>query len=129
MLTKITHITVFVTNQDEALAFYKKLGFTVHTDAQFGTMRWLTLHLPEQKDVELILMLAESEAEKALVGKQGADKPVISFETTDCYKDYEQLKIAGVLFTEEPAQQPWGIAVGFKDLYGNVLYMAQTITQ
>src|SRR3989304_4171152 len=104
MFTKITHITMFVHNQDEALAFYQKLGFVVHTDAMFGPMRWLTLHLPEQKDTELVLMLAETAQEKALVGAQGALKPFISFETTDCQKDYERLKVAGVKFTEEPAK-------------------------
>jgi hypothetical protein len=36
-----------------------------------------------------------------------------------------QLKVAGVLFTEAPAQHGWGIAVGFKDLYGNGLYIPQ----
>src|SRR3990167_73002 len=113
MLTKITHITLFVPNQDEALDFYNKIGFQVHTDAMFGTMRWLTLHLPEQKDTELVLMLAESKEEKALVGKQAAKKPVISFESTDCYKDYERLKAAGVKFAEAPAKHEWGIAVGF----------------
>lgn len=127
MIAKITHITMFVTNQDDALAFYKKLGFTVHTDAQFGPMRWLTLHLPSQKDMELVLMLAESPEEKALVGKQAALKPLISFETTDCQADYEKLKAAGVEFPEAPAEQPWGISVGFMDLYGNALYMCQTI--
>ncbi len=125
MITKITHITLFVHNQDDALNFYKKLGFVVHTDSQFGSMRWLTLHAPEQKDMELVLMQAETEAEKELVGKQAAEKPLISFESSDCHKDYQMLKNAGVEFAEEPAQQPWGISVGFNDLYGNALYMCQ----
>jgi Glyoxalase/Bleomycin resistance protein/Dioxygenase superfamily. len=125
MLTKITHITLFVDNQDDALIFYKKLGFMVHTDVMFGAMRWLTLYLPEQKDTELVLMQAETTQEKALVGKQATGKPFISFQSTDCHKDYERLKAAGVLFTEAPAQHGWGIAVGFKDLYGNGLYIHQ----
>lgn len=125
MITKITHITVFVHDQDAALSFYKKLGFVVHTDAQFGSMRWLTLHLPEQKDMELVLMKAETDLEKELVGKQAAEKPLISFETSDCHADYARLKEAGVEFAGEPEQQPWGISVGFKDLYGNALYMCQ----
>lgn len=127
MFTKITHITLFVHNQEDALNFYKKLGFTLHTDAQFGSIRWLTLNVSERKDMELVLMLAETDQEKALVGKQGASKPFITLESTDCYKDYEQLKAAGIHFDEEPAQQPWGIAVGFKDLYGNVLYICQPL--
>lgn len=125
MLTKITHITLFVENQDAALAFYQKLGFIVHTDADFGPMRWLTLCLPEQKDLELVLMKAETEAEKALVGKQAAAKPLLSFESTDCFKDYERLKNLGVLFVEEPKSQPWGIGAVLQDVDGNLIYMCQ----
>jgi catechol 2,3-dioxygenase-like lactoylglutathione lyase family enzyme len=126
MLSKITHITLYVHNQEEALSFYKKLGFLVHTDAQFDEMRWLTLHLPNQKDVELALIKAESPAEKALVGKQAAEKPFLSFETTDCEGDYKKLMALGVSFIGKPEQQPWGISVELKDLYGNRLYICQS---
>src|SRR5579862_9253829 len=128
MITKITHLTLFVTSQDDALAFYTKLGFQVHSDAMFGdNMRWLTLNLPDQADFELALMPAETAEEKALVGKQGAKKPFFCFATTDCKKDYELLKSKGVKFQQEPNEEPWGISAGFEDLYGNALYMCQEI--
>ena len=125
MFTKISHITMFVQDQEKALDFYKKLGFTIHTDAPFGPMRWLTLTLPGQKDVELVLMKAETAEEKALIGKQGGDKPFISFESNDAKKDYEMLKKMGVAGIEEPKAEPWGISFGFKDLYGNAIYVCQ----
>ncbi len=125
MLTKITHITLFVHDQDAALDFYTKLGFSIHTDAMFETMRWLTLSLPGRKDMELALLKAESETEKALVGKQAGDKPVISFESDNCLQDYEKLKALRVPGLEKPEEQPWGTSFGFKDLYGNVLYVCQ----
>jgi predicted enzyme related to lactoylglutathione lyase len=125
MITHITHITLFVAKQDDALQFYQKLGFSIHTDADFGTMRWLTLCLPGQKDVELALIKAETDEEKALVGKQAAAKPFISFQTDNCHADYERLEKAGVIFLEKPTEQPWGISAACKDLYGNILYMCQ----
>ncbi len=125
MFTKITHITLFVHDQDAALDFYKKLGFSVHTDATFGSMRWLTLNLPGHKDMELVLMKAETDTEKALVGKQAADKPFISFESNDAHKDYERLKALNIQGLEKPEAQPWGISFGFKDLYGNAIYVCQ----
>ncbi|MCL5874944.1 MAG: VOC family protein [Candidatus Dependentiae bacterium] len=125
MFTKITHISLFVHDQDAALDFYTKLGFAVHTDALFGTLRWLTLHLPEVKDMELALLKAETEQEKALVGKQAGDKPFISLESNDCVADYERLKTLNVLGLEKPETQPWGISFGFKDLYGNIIYVCQ----
>jgi catechol 2,3-dioxygenase-like lactoylglutathione lyase family enzyme len=127
MLTKISHITLFVHNQEDALNFYMKLGFVIHTDAMFGPMRWLTLNLPGQGDLELVLIKAETPEEKALVGKQGAARPLISFESADCFNDYLVLKTAGIEFPQEPAQQAWGTSVAFKDLYGNMLYIAQPI--
>lgn len=125
MFTKITHITLFVHDQEKALDFYKKIGFVIHTDAPFGEMRWLTLHLSEQKDVELVLFLAQTEQEKALVGKQANDKPLISFESSDCQADYKKLEALGVSGLEKPQTQPWGISFGFKDLYGNNIYVNQ----
>lgn len=37
MIRKMSHATIFVNNQDEALNFYRdKLGFKLHTDAMVG---------------------------------------------------------------------------------------------
>ena len=41
-------VGVYVRDQDEALAFYEKLGFRVHTDVKNGDYRWLTVQHPEQ---------------------------------------------------------------------------------
>lgn len=126
MLLHISHITIFVSNQDEALAFYRKLGFEIHTDALFGEMRWLTICLPINKQFEVVLMLAVTPEEKALVGKQTADKPLMSFETSDCHGDYKRLSSEGVTFIEEPEEQPWGISALLQDPCGNRLYMCQS---
>lgn len=127
MFTKITHISIFVLDQDKALVFYQKLGFLVHTDEYFGTLRWLTLCLPGQKDVEIALLEAQTDAEKALVGKQADQKPLFSLETDNCQQDYERLSKDGVIFAEKPMEQPWGVSAGFQDLYGNKLYMCQPL--
>jgi predicted enzyme related to lactoylglutathione lyase len=126
MITKITHMTLFVHDQDEALRFYtEKIGFKIHTDAKFDELRWLTLHAPEQPDFELVLFLATTDAEKAMVGKQGAQKPFLTLETNDCVKDFERLEKAGVVMLEPPKVQPWGTAAACLDLYENVIYMCQ----
>ncbi|MGI8583684.1 MAG: VOC family protein [Chitinophagaceae bacterium] len=45
MITKVSHICIYVLNQDSAYDFYvSKLGFKVHTDAPMGKdARWLTV--------------------------------------------------------------------------------------
>lgn len=129
MITKITHLTLFVHNQEEALHFYtEKIGFKIHTDTQFGPLRWLTLHAPGQPDFELVLFLATTLEEKALVGKQGAGKPFLTLESNDCIKDIEHLEKLGVTICEKPQQQPWGIAASCLDLYGNMVYLCQPNT-
>lgn len=86
------------------LDFYVgKLGMVVHTDADLGFMRWLTVNPPEQPDGQLALMRLgppaydDSTAEqiRELVAKGGAGGGLI-FETDDCRGTYEKLRLAGV---------------------------------
>ena len=57
MITKVSHICVYVINQDSAHDFYtNKLGFKIVTDAPMGPgMRWLTVCPPEQPELEITL--------------------------------------------------------------------------
>ncbi len=127
MFTKVTHISIFVHDQDEALAFYtQKLGLRLHTDVNIQGMRWLTVCLGKQPDFEIALMPADKPEYKALVGKQAADVPVCVFSTDDCQKTYKELKKRGVEFIQEPTEKPWGIEALFKDLYGNTFDVVQS---
>src|SRR5207237_6580981 len=92
MLKRISHTFIHVLDQDEALDFYVgKLGMVVHTDADLGFMRWLTVTPPDQQDLEVGLMLpgppayddATAEQIRELVAKGGAGGGLI-FETDDC---------------------------------------------
>lgn len=129
MLKKITHLTLFVHNQDEALAFYtNKLGFKLHTDMVGDTgTRWLTIHLPDQSDFELILMPALNEFETSLVGQQGNTMPLACFSTNNCQDTYEKLTAKGVEFTQKPTKQPWGVNALFKDLYGTLFNLVEPV--
>jgi catechol 2,3-dioxygenase-like lactoylglutathione lyase family enzyme len=47
MFNAITHHSIFVLDQDEALEFYVgKLGLEVAADVDLGMMRWLTVRVP-----------------------------------------------------------------------------------
>src|SRR5947209_16416505 len=92
MLTRISHTFIYVLDQDEALAFYVgKLGMVVQTDADLGAMRWLTVTLPDQPELQVALMRPGSplhddvttEQIRELVAKGGAGGGLI-FETDDC---------------------------------------------
>jgi catechol 2,3-dioxygenase-like lactoylglutathione lyase family enzyme len=124
----MSHATIFVNNQQEALEFYRdKLGFRVHTDAMVGDdFRWLTVCTNDQPEFELILMepkpgmlMDEDTANqlRAIMAKGvlGAG----AFHTDDCHKTYNELKERGVDFLSEPAERPYGIEAVFRDNSGN----------
>jgi len=135
MLSKLTHVNVWVADQDEALAFYtEKLGMELRDDVtlpELGGFRWLTVGLPGQ-DVALTLMTvpgppvfdAETQAQiKALVAKGVAGG--LFYSTPDCRGAFEELSRRGVEFSQEPSQQPYGIDAGFRDDSGNQIRMMQ----
>ena len=123
MIQRMSHATIFVTNQNDALEFYRdKLGFRVHTDAMVGPdFRWLTMCTNDQPDFEIILMepkpgmLMDEETSKTV--RSLLDKGVMGagvFNTNDCRGTYEELKAKGVEFVSEPAERPYGPARGSK---------------
>ena len=129
MLKAVTHVNVWVRDQDEALEFYtKKLGFEVREDVtltEMGDFRWLTVGPPSQPDLQMILMQPDAmPASPDTVAKlkdvvaKGAGGGVI-FEVEDCRATYEELKGRGVEFVQEPTEQFYGIDAAFRDPSGN----------
>jgi catechol 2,3-dioxygenase-like lactoylglutathione lyase family enzyme len=136
MLTQLTHVNVWVHDQDEALAFYtEKLGMELREDVtvpEMGNFRWLTVAPPGQSDVALALMAVPgppvfeqetSEQIRTLMAKGAAGG--LFFSTDDCRASYEELKSRGVEFSEEPTERPYGIDAGFRDPSGNSIRMIQ----
>jgi catechol 2,3-dioxygenase-like lactoylglutathione lyase family enzyme len=136
MLKNLTHVNVWVHDQDEALAFYtEKLGLELREDAtvpEMGNFRWLSVGLPGQKDVAITLLAVpgppvfdEDTAQKIkdLVSKGAAGG--LFFATDDIDGTYQELKERGVEFSQEPTDQPYGRDAGFRDPFGNQIRMAQ----
>ena len=137
MLKRISHTFIHVLDQDEALDFYvSKLGMVVHTDADLGAMRFLTVNLPDQPGTELVLMVpgppayddATAAQIRELVAKGGGGGGLI-FETDDCRGTYESLRAKGVEFTQEPTERFYGIDCGLRDPFGNPLRITQPAPQ
>jgi catechol 2,3-dioxygenase-like lactoylglutathione lyase family enzyme len=133
MINRISHTFIHVLDQDAALDFYVgKLGMVVHTDADLGTMRFLTVNFPDQPDVELVLMAPGPPAYddttaaqiRELVTKGAAGGGLI-FHTDDCRATYESLLAKGVEFTQEPTERFYGIDCGLRDPFGNALRFTQ----
>ena len=60
MLKAVSHVTLWVDDQDEALAFYTdKLGCEVRDDVtveEMDNFRWLTVGAPAQPDLRIALL-------------------------------------------------------------------------
>ncbi|MEX2597026.1 MAG: VOC family protein [Salibacteraceae bacterium] len=120
-MKKFGHLTILVNDYDEALDFYtEKLGFVIKSDNQFGeSNRWLTVAPPDQTDIEIIFVLADTPEKQEMVGKQASTHVFLTLQTDDCWRDYEAMKEMGVHFFGEPTEQFYGTEVVFEDLYGN----------
>jgi len=136
MPTQLTHVNVWVHDQDEALEFYTKtLGMEVRDDvtvAEMGNFRWLTVAPPGQQGVALALLSIpgppvfdeETAAQvKSIVAKGAAGG--LFFLSDDVRGTYEELKKKGVEFSQEPTEQPYGLDAGFRDPSGNQIRMMQ----
>ena len=136
MLKQLTHVQVWVHDQDEALAFYTgKLGMELREDVtvpEMGNFRWLSVGIPGQ-DVSITLMAIpgppvfdeETRDQIRKLLAKGASGGLF-FATDDAQKSYEDMKKRGVEFTQEPTEQPYGIDAGFRDVSGNHFRMAQS---
>jgi len=134
MITKMSHVLIWVKNQQEALEFYRdKLGLEVDTDAAMGPdFRWLTMRIKDQPGFEIILaepkagMLLDEESAAQL--RSLIDKGVLGggvFDADDIYKTYDDLKARGVEFKGPPSEQSWGTATVLKDNSGNWFSLSQ----
>jgi uncharacterized glyoxalase superfamily protein PhnB len=136
MLKSLATAMVWVHDQDEALAYYTdKVGLEVREDVtvpEMGNFRWLTVGVPGQEDVAIVLMAIpgppvfdeqtrEQIQELMAKGASGG----LFFTTDDCRETYEELKARGVEFQGEPTEQPYGIDVGFRDPSGNQARVVQ----
>jgi catechol 2,3-dioxygenase-like lactoylglutathione lyase family enzyme len=109
MINKMSHVSIYVLDQDSAFDFYvNKLGFKVATDAAMGPgMRWLTVSPPDQPDLEITLMAIkagmmfteESAGQMKSLVKQGTFGFGV-FKCNDIYATYEELKAKGVEFSK-----------------------------
>lgn len=124
-------VGVYVRDQDEALAFYEKLGFRVHTDVKNGEYRWLTVQHPEQPSFQLglfkpgppVLDEATAQTVREVLAK-GAMPPLV-LVVADCRGTYERLRGQGVEFNQEPIERYGAVDAGFRDPSGNGWKMIQ----
>src|SRR5947209_20577164 len=133
MITKMTHSTVYVLDQERAHDFYvNKLGFKIITDVPMpNNDRWLTVSTSNQPGFEIVL----SPVSRGIFSKETVETlkelvrsgtfGVAVFTCDDIFATYEELKAKGVEFTKPPTKEFYGTEAIFKDDSGNWFSLAQ----
>ena len=116
MITSLANVSLLVKDYDEAIRWFtEKLGLELRMDGSMGgEYRFVTVGVKGQQDVSIVL-------HKPIEGYPEARSNVhgLLFHCDNCRDFAELLKSAGVEFTLEPEEQPWGVQAVFQDLYGN----------
>lgn len=125
---RIVVSSIFVDDQDKALAFYTtKLGFIKKTEIPLGAARWLTVVAPDDRNgVELLL---EPDSHPAVGPFRRAlmqdGIPATSFAVDDIHAEYRRLQAAGVVFTQPPVTMGPVTTAVLDDTCGNLIQLAQ----
>jgi catechol 2,3-dioxygenase-like lactoylglutathione lyase family enzyme len=132
MITNISLITLWVTDQDEARDFYvTRLGFEARADVAMGDgFRWVTIGHPSQPEIDVTLMvpgppldqeMAEAIKRSLAKGTMGG----FGLTADDCKKTYDELSAQGVEFTQPPSERPYGVEAILRDNSGNWLVLVE----
>jgi catechol 2,3-dioxygenase-like lactoylglutathione lyase family enzyme len=122
MLKRLMFATIYVSDQDRALAFYtEKLGLAKFADNPHPEARFLTV---APSDASVHILLWPGDPGQGPVG--GAPGPVF-IESDDLRKEFDVLRSRGVEFVEpEPVDYDYGIRVTALDPDGNRIELRQT---
>jgi catechol 2,3-dioxygenase-like lactoylglutathione lyase family enzyme len=121
-MLRINVTSVFVDDQDKALAFYTdKLGFHLGYDMPAGGARWLTVG-DDHSDVQLLLEPNQHPAAQAYQQALVADGiPCTQFAVDDAQVAYDELTRRGVVFTQPPTVMGPATTAIFDDTCGNLI--------
>lgn len=117
-----------------ATAFYRDaLGFEVTNEVENQGMHWVTLGVPAQPGLSIVLSEPsagrspeDGEALHRLLAK-GSLGPYV-FTSDDLDATFERVRAAGADILQEPMDQPWGPRdIAFRDPAGNLIRVNQAV--
>jgi predicted enzyme related to lactoylglutathione lyase len=121
MITQLIFVSMPVSDQDRALAFYtEKLGFDISTDQPMGPgKRWIELRVA-MSSTRVVLFTPDGHEDRIGTFFNGA----IACDNVEA--TYRQLSARGVEFLDPPTVQPWGSFAKFKDPDGNTFVLSSS---
>ena len=123
MNKSIIHVALVVRDYDEAIEFYcQKLHFQLIEDTYQPEQdkRWVVVAPPGSNGTNLLLARASTPEQEACIGRQTGGRVFLFLSTDDFWRDYNEMRSAGIKFVREPKNEAYGTVAVFKDLYGNL---------
>ena len=111
-------VALIVPDYDEAIRFFTAAGFHLTADIDQGRKRWVTVE-PPGGGCRLVLARADTPAQTAAIGAQGAGRVWLFLETEDFAATAARLTAAGARFEETPREEPYGTVAVWRDPFGN----------
>ena len=134
MISRVSHATIWVQDQEEARKFYTDvLGFETRFDVKMENgFCWLTVGLKAQPDFQVILMEpkvgGKFDAQSAQMLRTLLKNGILGggvLHTQNCRATYEELKRRGVEFIEPPEDKFYGVEALLRDNSGNWFSMTE----
>ncbi|MBX2880445.1 MAG: VOC family protein [Granulosicoccus sp.] len=130
MKHSLMYVALLVRDYDEALDYYiGKLNFTLHEDTYIESQdkRWVVVTPGGSSGTSIVLARAADSQQMKWVGNQAAGRVFLFLQTDDLIKDYKSLCKSGVEFVREPETFSYGKVAVFKDLYGNLWDLIESV--
>lgn len=129
-MIRIGVTSIFVDDQDKALAFYTDvLGFAPKDRVPLGEHSWLTVVSAADPDgTQLSLEPDDHPAAKAYKTALSADGiPVMAFHVDDVEAEHRRLTARGVVFTQAPLAMGPVVTAVLDDTCGNLVQLVAPV--
>jgi len=123
MRQAIVHVALVVRDYDEAIDFYcNRLHFKLVEDTYQPDQdrRWVLVAPPDSNRATLLLARATTPEQETFIGNQTGGRVFLFLRTDDFWRDYNEMRSAGIRFVRQPKNAPYGTVAVFRDLYGNL---------
>lgn len=128
MKQSIIHVTLVVSDYDEAIAFYtEKLHFTLIEDTYQPEQdkRWVVIAPPGSNGTTLLLAKASNPKQENFIGNQTGGRVFLFLNSDDFWQDYNEMIAKGIKFVRPPKEESYGLVAVFEDLFGNLWDLLQ----
>lgn len=128
MSRRLAYTSLLIDDYDVAVDhFTRVLGFVVLEDERIGeSKRWIVV-APSAEGSALLLAKANTDEQRALIGKQGGGRVWLFLHTDDFDREHARLQRNGIRFEETPREEAYGKVAVFVDRWGNRWDLVQRI--